>query len=94
MFEFIEILFNVCINLCDKCVDGIIVNKEVCEVYVFNFIGIVIYLNLYIGYYEGDIVGKICVEIGKSVCEVVFECGLFIVEELDDILFVENFMYF
>lgn len=93
MFEFVYILINVCYNLLEKCINGIIVNKEVCEGYVYNFIGIVIYLNLFIGYYNGDIVGKICVEIGKSVCEVVLECGLLIEVEFDDIFFVQNLMY-
>jgi aspartate ammonia-lyase len=92
MFESIEILSNACVNLRDKCVDGITVNKEVCEAYVFNSIGIVTYLNPYIGHHEGDIVGKICAETGKNVREVVLERGLLTAEELDDILSVENFM--
>ena len=31
MFESIDILTNACVNLRDKCVDGITVNKEICE---------------------------------------------------------------
>ncbi|MDN2482255.1 aspartate ammonia-lyase [Vibrio agarivorans] len=92
MFESLSILTNACINLRDKCVSGITVNKEVCENYVYNSIGIVTYLNPYIGHHEGDIVGKICAETGKSVREVVLERGLLTAEELDDILSVENFM--
>lgn len=30
MFEMILFLLNVCVNLCDKCIDGIIVNCEIC----------------------------------------------------------------
>ena len=45
MFESIDILTNACVNLRDKCVDGITVNKEICENYVFNSIGIVTYLK-------------------------------------------------
>ena len=92
MFESISILTNACVNLRDKCIDGITVNKEVCESYVYNSIGIVTYLNPYIGHHEGDIVGKICAETGKSVREVVLERGLLSEAELDDILSVENFM--
>ncbi|MGL6261266.1 aspartate ammonia-lyase [Vibrio sp. WXL103] len=92
MFESLSILTNACINLRDKCVSGITVNKEVCESYVYNSIGIVTYLNPYIGHHEGDIVGKICAETGKSVREVVLERGLLTADELDDILSVENFM--
>ncbi|MGV2989621.1 aspartate ammonia-lyase [Vibrio sp. E150_011] len=92
MFESLEILKNACVNLRDKCVDGITVNKEVCESYVYNSIGIVTYLNPYIGHHEGDIVGKICAETGKSVKEVVLERGLLSEEELDDIFSVDNLM--
>lgn len=92
MFESIEILHNACINLRDKCIDGITVNKEICENYVFNSIGIVTYLNPYIGHHEGDIVGKICAKTGRSVREVVLERGLLTEAELDDIFSVENLM--
>lgn len=92
MFESIELLSNACVNLRDKCIDGITVNKEICENYVFNSIGIVTYLNPFIGHHEGDIVGKICATTGRSVREVVLERGLLTEEQLDDILSVENLM--
>ncbi|WP_261816173.1 aspartate ammonia-lyase [Vibrio gallicus] len=92
MFESLDILTNACVNLRDKCVDGITVNKEVCESHVFNSIGIVTYLNPIIGHHEGDIVGKICAETGKNVREVVLERGLLTDAELDEIFSVENLM--
>lgn len=92
MFESIDILTNACVNLRDKCVDGITVNKEICENYVFNSIGIVTYLNPFIGHHNGDLVGKICAQTGKGVREVVLEKGLLTEEQLDDILSVENLM--
>ncbi|PJG85242.1 aspartate ammonia-lyase [Conservatibacter flavescens] len=92
MFESIDILTNACVNLRDKCIDGITVNKEVCENYVFNSIGIVTYLNPFIGHHNGDIVGKICAQTGRGVREVVLEKGLLTEEQLDDILSVENLM--
>ena len=92
MFESIDILANACVNLRDKCIDGITVNKEICEGYVFNSIGIVTYLNPFIGHHEGDIVGKICATTGRSVREVVLERGLLTEAQLDDILSVENLM--
>lgn len=92
MFESINILTNACVNLRDKCVDGITVNKEVCEGYVFNSIGIVTYLNPFIGHHNGDKVGKICAKTGKGVKEVVLELGLLTEEELNDILSIENLM--
>lgn len=93
LFESIDILRNACVNLRDKCIDGITANKEVCEAHVFNSIGIVTYLNPFIGHHEGDIVGKICAETGKSVREVVLERGLLTEEQLDDIFSVENLMH-
>ena len=52
---------------------------------MFNSIGIVTYLNPFIGHHNGDIVGKICAETGKCVREVVLERGLLTEAELDDI---------
>ncbi|HBV76242.1 MULTISPECIES: aspartate ammonia-lyase [Vibrio] len=93
MFESLEILKNACVNLRDKCIDGITVNKEVCENYVYNSIGIVTYLNPYIGHHQGDIVGKICAETGKSVREIVLDRGLLTEEQLDEIFSPENLMH-
>ncbi|MCW9732476.1 aspartate ammonia-lyase [Avibacterium sp. 20-15] len=92
MFESIELLNNACVNLRDKCVNGITVNTDVCQNYVLNSIGIVTYLNPFIGHHNGDIVGKICAETGKSVREVVLERGLLTEAQLDDILSLENLM--
>jgi aspartate ammonia-lyase len=92
MFESLEILSNACVNLRDKCISGITVNREVCEAHVHNSIGIVTYLNPYIGHHEGDIVGKICAQTGKSVREVVLERGLLTESDLDEIFSVENLM--
>lgn len=92
MFESISLLTNACHNLRDACIDGITANKERCEAYVFNSIGIVTYLNPFIGHHNGDIVGKICAETGKSVREVVLERGLLTEAQLDDIFSLENLM--
>ena len=93
MFESIHILTNACYNLLEKCINGITANKEVCEGYVYNSIGIVTYLNPFIGHHNGDIVGKICAETGKSVREVVLERGLLTEAELDDIFSAQNLMH-
>ncbi|PHM70623.1 aspartate ammonia-lyase [Xenorhabdus kozodoii] len=90
MFESMSILNNACRNLVEKCINGITANRKVCESFVFNSIGIVTYLNPFIGHHNGDIVGKICAETGKSVREVVLERGLLTETELDDIFSVEN----
>jgi len=82
-----------CYNLLEKCINGITANKAVCESYVYNSIGIVTYLNPFIGHHNGDIVGKICAETGKSVREVVLERGLLTEAELDDIFSAQNLMH-
>lgn len=92
MFESISIIGNACVNLAEKCVDGITVNRGVCEQYVLNSIGLVTYLNPFIGHHNGDKVGKICAQTGKGVREVVLELGLLGEAELDDILSPENLM--
>lgn len=92
MFESIQILTNACQNLKEKCIKGITANKEVCEHSVLNSIGIVTYLNPFIGHHNGDIVGKECAKTGKSVREVVLQKGLLTEAELDNILSVENLM--
>lgn len=90
LFESITLLSNACINLAEKCADGITINKEICENYVFNSIGIVTYLNPYIGHHKGDVVGKICAETGRSVEEVVLELKLLSAEKLKEILSIKN----
>ncbi|MDP8079630.1 aspartate ammonia-lyase [Phocoenobacter skyensis] len=92
MFESISLLANACVNLRDKCIDGITVNRQVCLDYVLNSIGIVTYLNPSIGHHNGDIVGKICATTGKSVKEVILERGLLTEAEVDDLLSPENLM--
>lgn len=93
MFESISLLTNACRTLADKCVNGITVNAERCKDYVFNSIGIITYLNPFIGHHEGDVVGKICAETGRSVRDVVLERGLLTEAQLDDIFSVENLMH-
>ena len=92
MFESISLLSNACVNLRDKCIDGITANREICANYVFNSIGIVTYLNPLIGHHNGDIVGKICAQTGKSVREVVLERGLLTEAQLDEVLSPQNLM--
>lgn len=92
VFESISLLSNACRNLRNKCIDGITANEEICRSYVMSSIGIVTYLNPIIGHSEGDIVGKICAQTGKSVKEVVLERGLMTEAEIDAVFTVENFL--
>src|SRR5690606_6564313 len=93
MFESIHILTNACYNLLEKCVNGITANKEVCEGYVYNSIGIVTDLNPCIGHHNGDIDGKICAQTSNSVPEVRLARGTFTEGALDDIFSAQNLMH-
>jgi len=90
LFESISLLKNACVSLQEKCIVGITANPEVCLSNVMNSIGIVTYLDPFIGHKNGDMVGRICAETGKSVREVVLELGLMEQQQLDDVLSLEN----
>jgi len=92
LFESLSLLENACVTLKGKCIEGITANRQVCQDFVLNSIGIITYLNPFIGHHEGDIIGKICAETGKSVREVVLERGLLSPEQLDEIFSIENLM--
>jgi len=92
MFESITLLRNACAVLRTKCVDGITANPEVCRAHVMSSIGIVTFLNEFIGHRNGDLVGKECARSGRSVREVVLEMGLMTAEEVDAVLTEENFL--
>ena len=92
LFESIKLLTRACKTLEEKCVVGITANVERCRDYVMNSIGIITFLDPIIGHAEGDKVGKICAETGKSVAEVVLERGLVTQEQLDEIFSIENLL--
>ena len=90
LFESMELLINAMRTLREKCIDGITANEKLSYDYVMNSIGIVTYLNPFIGHHNGDIVGKRANEEGKTVREVVLEMGLMDEAKLDEILSPEN----
>ncbi|CRL43960.1 Aspartate ammonia-lyase [Sodalis glossinidius str. 'morsitans'] len=51
------------------------------------------YLNPFIGHHNGDIVGKICAETGKSVREAMLERSLLSAAQLGDIFSLQNLMH-
>ena len=92
IFESIELMVHACHTLKDKCVDGITANADRCRDYVMNSIGIVTYLDPIIGHAEGDLIGKICAQTGRSVAEVALERGVVTQAQLDEIFSVENLL--
>lgn len=93
MFESIELLSNASVTLAEKCIAGITANEEHTKQMVFNSVGIITFLNPYIGHHMGDILGKEAVATGKNIRELVLEKELLSEEELDRILSVENLMH-
>ena len=84
---------NASVTLREKCVDGITANAEVCEGYVANSIGIVTYLNPFIGHHNGDMIGKEAAATGRGVRELVLEHGLLDEDTLNQVLSKENLMH-
>ncbi|MDO5098201.1 MAG: aspartate ammonia-lyase [Corynebacterium sp.] len=92
LFESIFILGAAVDTLREKCVTGITANPEVCRAYVENSIGIITYLNPFIGHHNGDLIGKEAARTGKSVRELVLEKGLMEEDTLNQVLSPENLM--
>ncbi len=93
LFESVELLSNACVTLAEKCVAGITANAEHTKQMVFNSVGIITFLNPYIGHHMGDLIGKEAVATGKNIRELVLEKELLSEEELDKILSVDNLMH-
>ena len=93
LFESVELLSNACVTLADKCIDGITANEEHTKQMVLNSIGLITFLNPYIGHHQGDLIGKEAAATGKTVQELVLEKKLLSEEELDRILSIDNLMH-
>ena len=81
-----------CDTLRLKCIDGITANAEHTKQMVLNSVGLITFLNPYIGHHMGDLIGKEAIATGKSIRELVLEKNLLTPEELDNILNEENLM--
>ena len=93
MFQSIRILGNAAVTLREKCVEGITANAEVCRAFVENSIGIVTYLNPFIGHHNGDLVAREAAQTGRSVKDIVLEKELMDAETLERVLSKENLMH-
>ncbi|HAT1170737.1 aspartate ammonia-lyase [Corynebacterium striatum] len=93
LFQSIRIMGNAVDTLREKCVTGITANADVCRAYVENSIGIVTYLNPFIGHHNGDEIAKESLKTGKGVKELVLEKGLMDETTLSKVLSVENLMH-
>ena len=80
-------------TLAEKCINGITANAEHTRNMVYNSVGLITFLNPFIGHHMGDVIGKEAAATGKSIRELVLEKKLLTAEELDRILSVENLMH-
>ncbi|NLP38380.1 MAG: aspartate ammonia-lyase, partial [Corynebacterium pollutisoli] len=65
----------------------------VCRAFVENSIGIVTYLNPFIGHHNGDLVAREAAQTGRSVKDIVLEKELMDAETLERVLSKENLMH-
>ncbi|MBR8833983.1 MAG: aspartate ammonia-lyase [Stigonema ocellatum SAG 48.90 = DSM 106950] len=86
----IEILGNTIIALTERCIKGIIANKERCLVYAEGSLALVTALNPHIGYLNAAAVAKESLETGKSLRQIVLERGLMSEAELAKVLNLEQ----
>ncbi|MBD77370.1 MAG: aspartate ammonia-lyase [Crocinitomicaceae bacterium] len=93
LFESVELLSNALKTLADKCIEGTTANAEHCLNMVMNSVGLITFLNPFIGHHAGDEIGKEAVATGKTIRELVLEKELLSEEELDRILSVDNLMH-
>ena len=93
LFESIKLLTNACDSLRMNCVNGITANEKICRDMVHNSIGIITYLNPFIGHNKGDMIGKKAALTGRNIKELILEEGLLTEKELDNILSDENLMH-
>ncbi|NNM16898.1 MAG: aspartate ammonia-lyase [Bacteroidia bacterium] len=93
LFESMILLTNATESLADKCISGMSANREVTEQMVMNSIGLITYLNPYIGHDMGDEIGKEAIASGKTIKELILEKKLLTEEELNKILSKQNLMY-
>ena len=92
LFESMELLSNACVTLAEKCIHGITANEQHTKQMVLNSIGLITFLNPYIGHHMGDIIGREAASTGKTVQELVLEKKLLSPEQLEEILSVDNLM--
>ena len=93
LFESVDLLSNACTTLSDKCIAGITANPEHTQQMVLNSVGLITFLNPYIGHHMGDLIGQEAIASGKTIRELILEKALLSESELDAILSKENLMH-
>jgi aspartate ammonia-lyase len=86
----IEILGNTLAALTERCIQGIMANRDRCLEYAEGSLALVTALNPHIGYLNAAAVAKESLETGKSLRQIVIEKKLMSAEELAKVLDLEQ----
>jgi aspartate ammonia-lyase len=86
LFQSVRLLRNACTVLAEKCVKGIVADRERCRTYVYNSIGIVTALNPVLGYEKSAAIAKEALATGGSVYDLVLAKGWMTKEALDEVM--------
>lgn len=86
LFQSVRLLRNACRVLAEKCINGIVADRERCNDYVYNSIGIVTALNPVLGYERSAAIAKEALATGGRVYDLVLEKGWMTKDALDEVL--------
>jgi aspartate ammonia-lyase len=86
LLQSVLLLGNACHILAEKCVQGIVADRERCRAYVHHSIGVVTALNPIIGYEKSAAIAKEALQTGGSVYDLVLAKGWLTREALDEVL--------
>lgn len=90
LLQSIEIMTNVIHIFTEKCVQGITANRERCEGYVENSIGIITAINPHVGYEQAAVLAKEALITGKTVRQLLLEKEIFTSDELEVIFNIHD----
>jgi fumarate hydratase class II len=86
LLESIRLLTNGVRNLVDRCVNGIVANRERAESLIENSLAMVTALAPKIGYDAAAKIAKEAYEMGKTVRQIVFEQKILSEQDLEQVL--------
>ena len=93
LFESMLLLHNATNALADKCITGMTANREVTERMVMNSVGLITFLDPFIGHDMADQIGKEAIITGKTIRELILEKELLTEKQVNRVFSKENLMY-